>query len=112
MARYSAFNSMASTQEGAINRAVAMQAATMAALFEATAAPPAGHRVRTRAQADELLAAGDPATVDRMRQMGPYLAPGERAAVDRRAARAGGAPVFAVGGAVGGGPSVRQEGVL
>ena len=79
---------MAEWEERVIERAVAAERALIGAM-DAASARPVGLEQRPQRVADELLAQGDAATIQRLRSYGPFLTGEEKAAANRRALRAG-----------------------
>lgn len=92
--RYSPLNAIAASEERAINRAVQAERKLMQSIYEATAGRGVGEVERPLKVGDELLGMNDPETVARVRDYGYVMSPAERRAVNARAVRAGGAPVF------------------
>jgi hypothetical protein len=92
--RFRGDRGLADFETRAVDRAVQSEQCRLDALSAATAGPGIGQAQRVQRAGDELLAAGDQQTVERMRQMGPHLSPEERKAVNRRAVRAGGQAIF------------------
>ena len=92
--RFSPLNAIADSEEKAIERAVQSERQLMQSIYGATAGRGVGEVTRKQKVSDELLGMGDPATVARVREYGFVMSTDERRAVNRRATRAGGAPIF------------------
>ena len=88
------YRGLADFETRAVDRAVLNEQSRLDALYAATAGPGIGQAQRVQRAGDELLAAGDQQTVEKVRAMGPHLSREERKAVNRRAVRAGGQAIF------------------
>lgn len=93
--RYKGYKGLADFETRVVDRAVQSEASRLYdGLYPSTAGPGIGQTARAQRITDELLAAGDPPSVQKAQQMRPHLSPDERKALNRRVVRAGGTAVF------------------
>ncbi|HXI18279.1 MAG TPA: hypothetical protein VNM48_18090 [Chloroflexota bacterium] len=78
---------LARTEERIVELAASTERALMARLDNATSGSGVGQVKRKQAIANELLSAGDVATLERVRRAIPYMTDQERGQVERRITR-------------------------